>query len=160
MRISVVWSMLRYIVSSKINNKPLTYTKYDSSIIMEKIENWIGQTVHGPYSLCLENDIMMTPKRRLSTLIIYMKKLLDFDCLRAMQFFFKVQKRVNSVQKEVTNQAFWLVNDQRNSRMANQIFQIKLTPWMAQLMAQFFPDCEIRARFFCSTISKFFHVHN
>ena len=35
------------------------------------------------------------------------------------------------------NQAFWLVNDQRNSQMTNQIFhfQIKRTPRMAQLMA-------------------------
>ena len=33
------------------------------------------------------------------------------------------------MQKEITNQAFWLVNDQRNSQMANQIFcfQIKRT---------------------------------
>ena len=61
------------------------------------------------------------------------------------------------VQKEVTNQAFWLVNDQRNSQMANQIFcfQIKRTPWMAQ----FFPGRVIRLRFFCLTISKFFHVY-
>ena len=59
-------------------------------------------------------------------LIIYMKKFLHSYWLRA-------------VQKEVTNQAFWLVNDQRNSQMANQIFcfQIKRTPWMAQFMAQF-----------------------
>jgi len=50
------------------------------------------------------------------SLIIYMKKFLHSDWLRAVQFFFKtVQKRVNSVQKEETNQAFWLVNDQRNS---------------------------------------------
>ena len=48
MRISVVWSMLRYIASSKINNKPLTDTKYDFSNIVEKMENWIGRTVHGP----------------------------------------------------------------------------------------------------------------
>ena len=42
-----------------------------------------------------------------------MKKFLQFDWLRAVQFFSKtVQKRVNSVQKEETNQAFWLVNDQ------------------------------------------------
>ena len=26
-------------------------------------------------------------------------------------------------------------------------------------MAQFFPDCVIRVRFFCLTISKFFHVY-
>ena len=49
-------------------------------------------------------------------LIIYMKKFLHSDWLRAVHFFFKtVQKRVNSVQKEETNQAFSLVNDQRNS---------------------------------------------
>ena len=43
--------------------------------------------------------------------------------------------------------------------MANQIFcfQIKRTPWMAQFMVQFFPDCMIRVRSFCSTISQFFH---
>ena len=41
------------------------------------------------------------------SLIIYMKKFLHSDWLRAVQFFFKtVQKRVNSVQKEETNQAF------------------------------------------------------
>ena len=71
-------------------------------------------------------------------LIIYMKKFLHFDWWRAVQFFSKtVQKRGNSVQKEETNQAFWLVNYQRNLQMANQIFcfQIKRTPWMAQLMA-------------------------
>ena len=37
------------------------------------------------------------------------------------------------VQKEVTNQAFWLVNDQRKSQMANQIliaFKSECTPWM------------------------------
>ena len=38
-----------------------------------------------------------------------MKKFLHADWLRAEQFFFKlVQKRVNSVQKEETNQAFLL----------------------------------------------------
>ena len=88
-----------------------------------------------------------------------MKKFLHSDWLRAVQFFSKtVQKRVNSEQKEETNQAFWLVNDQRKLQMANQIFcfQIKRTPWMAQLMAQFFSDCVIHVRFFCFTISKFF----
>ena len=46
--------MLHYIASSKINNKPLTYTKYDFSIIVEKMENWIGRTVNGPqkHALC------------------------------------------------------------------------------------------------------------
>ena len=70
-----------------------------------------------------------------------------------------MQKRVNSVQKELTNQAFWFVNDQRNSHMANQIFcfKIKRMPWMARLVAQFFPDCVIRVRFFCLTISKFLY---
>ena len=65
-----------------------------------------------------------------------MKKFLHFDWLRAVQFFSKtVQKRVHSVQKEETNQAFWLGNDQRNLHMANQIFcfQIKRTPWICLL---------------------------
>ena len=91
-----------------------------------------------------------------------MKKFLHFDWLRAVQFFSKtVKKKVNSLQKEETNQAFWLVNDQRNSQMANQIFcfQIKRTPCMAQLMAQVFPDCVIHVRFFWLTLSKFFHVY-
>ena len=36
-----------------------------------------------------------------------MKKFLHLDWSRGVQFFFKaVQKRVNSVQREVTNQAF------------------------------------------------------
>ena len=42
----------------------------------------------------------------------------------------------------------WLTGKSRNrnSQMANQIFcfQIKRTPWMAQFMGQFFPDCVIR----------------
>ena len=43
----------------------------------------------------------------LQFLIIYMKKFLHFDWLRAVQFFSKtVQKRGNSVEKEETNQAF------------------------------------------------------
>ena len=44
--------------------------------------------------------------------------------------------------------------------MANQIFcfQIMHVPWMAQFMAQIFPDCVICVHFFCLTISKFFHV--
>ena len=65
------------------------------------------------------------------------EKIYPFWLVKSSAFFKTVQKRVNSVQKEVTNQAVWLVNDQRNSPMANQIFrfQIKCTPWMAQLMA-------------------------
>ena len=46
-------------------------------------------------------------KQTFSVIIINMKKFLPFDWLRAVQFFSKtVQKRVNSVQKEETNQAF------------------------------------------------------
>ena len=58
MRISVIWSMLRYIASSKINNKPLTDTKYNFSSIVEKMEKLIGRTVHGP--LTPERDLSMT----------------------------------------------------------------------------------------------------
>ena len=90
------------------------------------------------------------------------EKISPFWLVKSSAVFFKtVQKSVNSVQKEETNQVFWLVNDQRNSQKANQIFcfQIKHTPWIAQLMVQFCSDCMIRVRSFCLTISKFFHVY-
>ena len=48
MQIFLIWSMLPYFTSLKINHKHLTYTKVDFSIIMEKMENWIGRSVHGP----------------------------------------------------------------------------------------------------------------
>ena len=70
-----------------------------------------------------------------------MKKLLDSDWLRTVQFFLNtVQKRGNWMQKKVIKQAFWLDNEQRSSQMANQIscFQIKRAPWMAQLWRNFF----------------------
>ena len=45
-------------------------------------------------------------KAVIKLLIIYMKKILHSDWLRAVHFFLTEQKRVNSVQKEKTNQAF------------------------------------------------------
>ena len=47
------------------------------------------------------------------------------------------------MQKKVIKQAFWLVNEQRSSQIANQIFcfQIKRAPWMAQ--STFSLDCVI-----------------
>ena len=49
----------------------------------------------------------------------------------------------------------------RETHRQTQIFcfQIKRTPWMVQLMALFFPDCVIRVRSFCLTISNFFHIY-
>ena len=45
--------------------------------------------------------------RMISDLTIYMKKLLDSDWLRAVQFFLNtVQKRGNSMQKKVIKQVF------------------------------------------------------
>ena len=81
-----------------------------------------------------QSDLKQSKKTPFSLIIIYMK---NSDWLRAVHCFFTVQKRVNSVQKQITNQAFWLVSDQRNSHIANQIFsfQIKRTPWMAQFFS-------------------------
>ena len=70
-----------------------------------------------------------------------MKKLLDSAWLRKVQFFLNtVPKRGNWMQKKVIKQAFWLVNEQRSSQIAYQIycFQIKRAPWMAQLWRNFF----------------------
>ena len=63
------------------------------------------------------------------------EKISPFWLVKSSGVFFSktVQNWVNSVQKEETNQAFWLVNDQRKLQIANQIFccQIKRMPWMA-----------------------------
>jgi len=74
-----------------------------------------------------------------SWLIIYTKKFLHSDWLRAVKFFFSKQCREELIQckkRKQTEHSDWS-NDQRNSQMANQIFcfQIKCTPWMVQLMA-------------------------
>ena len=50
-----------------------------------------------------------------------MKKLLDSDWLRTVQFFLNiVQNRGNWMQKKVIKPTFWLVNEQRSSQIANQ----------------------------------------
>ena len=55
-------------------------------------------------------------------LIIYMKKFLDCDWLRGMQFLGNtVQKKGNLVQNRVKNVTFWLADKQRNSLRANQM---------------------------------------
>ena len=85
-----------------------------------------------------------------------MKKLLDSDCLRAVQF------KCNAVQKKCNNSvnytskfwSIWLANKQYALVRTNEMFcfQIKRVPWMAQ----FFSDCVICVRFFYLTISIFF----
>ena len=51
--------------------------------------------------------ILKVLNKIIQALIIYMKNFLHSYWLRAVQFFFKtVQRRVNSVQKEETNQEF------------------------------------------------------
>ena len=94
----------------KINNNCKTITKTNNK---EQTEWWTDQP-RVAWSL-------------VTVLIIYMKKFLHPDWLREVQFLFLIktkQKQVtyNSVQKEVTNQVFWLVNDQRNSQKVKQIF--------------------------------------
>ena len=50
-----------------------------------------------------------------------MKKWLDSDWLRTVQFFLNtVQKRSIWMQKKVIKQAFWLVNEQRSWQQQQQ----------------------------------------
>ena len=96
--------------------------------------------------------------------MIYMQKIHHAVWLRACQLIPNSAESWNSVQKvEIERKKLklnWLTGKSRErySQMANQIFccQIKRTPWMAQFIAQFFPDCVIRVRFFWLTISIFF----
>ena len=57
-----------------------------------------------------------------------MKKFLHSDWLRAVQFFLKQCKK-----RKQTKPSDWSMI--KETQRANQIFQIKRTPWMAQLMA-------------------------
>ena len=74
-------------------------------------------------------------------LIIYIKNFFHSDWLRA--FFLTLQKRVISLQKEVTNQALWLVNDQRqwNILLSNEAHALDgaidgvIFPWLCDTCA-------------------------
>ena len=50
---------------------------------------------------------------------------------------------------------------QSNLLFSNQAHAMDdaLIDTVSEFMAQFFPDCVIRVRSFCSTISKFFHIY-
>ena len=93
-------------------------TNYILNIINQYLNTMPGCKYHSKSCYFLSNNIH--------------EKIYPFWLVKNSAVFFKtVQKRVNSVQKEETNQAFWLVNDQSNSQMANQIFcfQIKRNWW-------------------------------
>ena len=68
------------------------------------------------------------------SLIIYMKKFLHSDWLRAVQFFFKQCRKdlIQCKQRKQTKHSDWSMI--KETHMANQIFcfQIKRTPWMEQ----------------------------
>ena len=69
-------------------------------------------------------------------LIIYMKKLLDSDWLRIVQFFLNtVQKRGNSMQKKVIKQAFWL---EFTDSQSNLLFSNQARALDGAIMAHFF----------------------
>ena len=86
-------------------------------------------------------------------LIIYTIKLLNSDWLR------KECKMCNTDAKSVIRCKSHIEILDYDCLINNRGFQIKRAPMMAQLVAQFFPDCVIRVRFFCSTISKFFYIY-
>ena len=97
--------LLKYLMIIEINKEILNYIRY----LQDKDDNSTVKHQRGQLSFTTIVKIVFT-------LIIYMKKFLHSDWLRAVKFFLKtLQKRVNSMQKEVTNQAFWLVNDERNT---------------------------------------------
>ena len=83
-----------------------------------------------------------------------MKKFLDYDWLREMQFLGNtvqkkgnwVQKKGNLVQKRVTNMTFWLANEQRNSLRANQMRHLNGAKFGSA------PD-QFRAKTVCSTFA-------
>ena len=88
-----------------------------------------------------------------------MKKLLDSDWLRTVQFFLNtVQKRGNWMQKK-GNKASILIGQwtrKFTDSQSNLLFSNQARALDDAIMAQFFPDCVIRVHFFYLTISNFF----
>ena len=88
-----------------------------------------------------------------------MKKLLDSDWLRTVQFFLDiVQKRGNWTKKG--NKASILIGQwtkKFTDSQSNLLFSNQAGALDGAIMAQFFPDCVIRVCFLClQTISNFF----
>ena len=95
-------------------------------------------------------------------LIIYMKKFLHADWLRACQLIQNSAKTWNFFSAESWNWVQKLKIKLIDRKVANE----KLTDGQSNLLfsnqahaldGAIFPDCVIRVRSFCSTISKFFH---
>ena len=80
------------------------------------------------------------------TVIIYMKKLLDSDWLRIVQFFLNtVQKRGNWMHKK-GNKASILIGQwtkKFTESQSNLLFSNQARALDGAIMAQFFPDCVI-----------------
>ena len=86
-----------------------------------------------------------------------MIKLLDSDWLRKeCKMCNKSAKKCNTSANSVIQCKLRIEILDYDCLINNRGFQIKRAPMMAQLVAQFFPDCVIRVRFFCLAISKFF----
>ena len=145
-----------YVICPEVTHTSAQWNTYTVQLVgrlycttHKKMKGYFLNNIHARISPCWLAEIMSVNPRQC-------KNLKFFECGKT--------KLVQEVEIECKNVKLnWLTgkswSGKRNSQMANQIFcfQIKSTPWIAQLMAQFFPDCMIHVRSFCSTISKFFH---
>ena len=86
-----------------------------------------------------------------------------FWLVKSSAVFFLKQCRKELIQckkRKQTKHSDWLMIKETHLRWPiKSCFEIKRMPWMAQWMAQVFPDCVIRVRSFSSTISQFFHIY-
>ena len=89
---------------------------------------------------------------------MYMKKFLHFDWLRSVQFFLKQRRKelIQCKKRKQTKHSDWsmikkLPDGQSNLLLSNQAHALD-----GVIDGAIFPDCVIRLRSFCSTISKFF----
>ena len=82
--------------------------------------------------------IVVRMNRVIIPIIIYMKKIMQSDWLREVQYFGNtVQKRGYWMQKMVIKQAFWLVNEQRSSQIANQMRAVDGASWIDKMADRF-----------------------
>lgn len=99
--------------------------------------------------------IIKTRKNCFNTNNIY--EFLHSDWLRAVQFFSKtVENRVNSVQKEVKNQAFWLVN---NQKLTDGKLNLLFSNQACALDGTIFPRLRVTRAFLLLNHLTFFYVY-
>ena len=123
-----------------------------------KMDRIMWQLNFGSYNFGLKSHLSIQITRMISDLIMYMKKLLILIGWEQCSFSL-TQCRKEVIECKKGNKASILIGQwtkKFTGSQSNLLFSNQARALDGAIMAQFFPDCMIRVRFFCLTISKFF----